>query len=53
VAGTGSRHGTDADGENGPAAVSFAAEAHDCIKVRIRTEAVGLKTAEKSVKHVQ
>jgi len=29
------RHGTNADGENGPAARSFAADAHDCIMVRI------------------
>src|SRR5206468_11516168 len=29
---------TDADGENGPAARSFAADAHDCIMVRIRTD---------------
>ena len=36
MAGTGSRHGTDAYGENGPAARSFAADAHDCIMVRIR-----------------
>src|SRR5439155_22637710 len=28
----------DADGENGPAARSFAADAHDCIMVRIRTD---------------
>ena len=38
VAGTGRRRGTDADGENGPAARSFAADAHDCIMVRIQTE---------------
>src|ERR1700682_1907157 len=31
-------HGTDADRENGPAARSFAADAHDCIMVRIRTD---------------
>src|SRR5918911_4433726 len=31
-------HGTDADEENGPAARSFAADAHDCIMVRIRTD---------------
>ena len=30
--------GTDADGENGPAARSFAADAHDCIMVRIQTD---------------
>ena len=36
MAGTGTRHGTDADGENGPAARSFAADAHDCIMVRIK-----------------
>ena len=29
-------HGTDADRENGPAARSFAADAHDCIMVRIK-----------------
>ena len=28
----------DADRENGPAARSFAADAHDCIMVRIRTD---------------
>ena len=28
--------GTNADGENGPAARSFAADAHDCIMVRIK-----------------
>jgi hypothetical protein len=28
----------DADGENGPAARSFAADAHDCIMVRIQTD---------------
>ena len=28
----------NADGENGPAARSFAADAHDCIMVRIQTE---------------
>ena len=38
VAGTGRRRGTDADRENGPAARSFAADAHDCIMVRIQTE---------------
>jgi len=27
----------DADGENGPAARSFAADAHDCIMVRIQS----------------
>src|SRR5262245_24443828 len=27
-----------ADGENGPAARSFAADAHDCIMVRIQTD---------------
>src|SRR5207302_9340519 len=29
-------HGTDADRQNGPAARSFAADAHDCIMVRIK-----------------
>src|SRR6516225_3713256 len=38
VAGTGRRRGTDADGENGPAARSYAADAHDCIMVRIQTD---------------
>ena len=38
VAGTGCRHGIDADQENGPAARSFAADAHDCIMVRIQTD---------------
>src|SRR6202007_264132 len=38
VAGTGRRRGTDADKENGPAARSFAADAHDCIMVRIQTD---------------
>ena len=28
----------DADRENGPAARSFAADAHDCIMVRIQTD---------------
>jgi hypothetical protein len=28
----------DADRKNGPAARSFAADAHDCIMVRIRTD---------------
>jgi hypothetical protein len=28
----------NADGENGPAARSFAADAHDCIMVRIQTD---------------
>src|SRR5205823_12082862 len=30
--------GTDADRKNGPAARSFAADAHDCIMVRIQTD---------------
>ena len=38
VAGAGRRRGTDADRENGPAARSFAADAHDCIMVRIQTD---------------
>jgi hypothetical protein len=38
VAGTGRRRGTDADGENGPAARSYADDAHDCIMVRIQTD---------------
>ena len=38
MAGTGCRHGTDADGENGPATRSFAADAHDCIMVRFEAD---------------
>ena len=30
-------HGADADRKNGPAARNFAADAHDCIMVRIQT----------------
>ena len=38
----------NADGENGPAARSFAADAHDCIMVRIQTDLPHTSVAARS-----